>query len=157
MYDVELIIIAAMTRSGIIGQHGKLPWHIPEELALFRRLTMGHCLIMGRKTFISLGRPLPGRTNIVVSRGMPPVAGVIVCRDFDSAVRRAGQESQKVFFIGGRDVYRQALAIAHRMHISWIDKAYPGDCFFPPVRQDEWLVVSEQAYAEFRHVVYRRR
>lgn len=156
MQAQDLIIVVAMAADRVIGCRGRLPWHIPEDLALFRRLTLGHAVVMGRRTFESIGRPLPGRANIVVSRSLPPVEGVAVCRDFDSAVRLAGQQGGKVFFIGGQEIYRHALPLAGRMSVSWIKRAVPGDCRFPPFDPDDWLVEYEQDYPQFRHVMYRR-
>ena len=157
MYSPDMIILVAMTAARIIGRQGRLPWDIPQDLALFRRLTLGHTLVMGRRTFESLGRPLCDRTNIVVSRSMPPVDGAVVCRDFDLAVQRALQQGGKIFFIGGCEIYRQALFLAGRMSVSWIKKDYAGDCYFPDYRQDDWRIEQEQDYADFRHVVYRRK
>lgn len=157
MFSTDLIIVAAMTADRVIGRKERLPWDIPADLALFRRLTMGHCLVMGRKTYESIGRPLPGRTNIVVSGTMDPVPGVIVCRDFAGAVQRSLQQGCKVFFIGGREIYRQALAVAGRMYISWVKENYEGDCRFPPFRQSAWVIEEERDFGAFRRVVYRRR
>jgi dihydrofolate reductase len=153
----EKIIIVAMTAERVIGRGGTIPWHIGEELALFRRLTMGHSLIMGRRTFQSIGRPLPGRLNIVVSRTLPPSAGLVVCSDLAGALRRAQHEERTIFFIGGREIYRQALPLADGLSVSWIKRNYAGDCLFPEYDESRWLAVAEQDYEEFRHVLYRRR
>lgn len=157
MYSQNRIILVAMTADRIIGHQGGLPWDIPEDLALFRRLTIGHTLVMGRKTFESIGRPLPQRINIVVSRSMPPMDGVIVCPDFSSAVARASREGGKVFFIGGQEIYRQALPLAGKLSVSWIKKDYAGDCRFPAFRQSDWLIEQEWDYPEFRHIIYQRK
>ena len=157
MHSLNMIILVAMTDDRIIGRQGELPWDIPEDLALFRRLTVGHTLVMGRKTFESIGRPLPQRTNIVISRSMPPMEGVIVCPDFSSAVERACQGGGKVYFIGGREIYRQALALVGKLSVSWIKKDYAGDCRFPSYRQSDWLIEQEWDYLEFRHIIYQRK
>jgi dihydrofolate reductase len=112
---------------------------------------------MGRRTFESIGRSLPQRTNIVVSSNMKPADDVVVCRDFNAAVQRARQQGGKIFFIGGFEVYRQALPLAGRMSISWIKKDYAGDCRFPDYSQSDWRVEQEQDYPEFRHVIYCRK
>lgn len=153
----QMTIVVAMTAERIIGRRGQLPWSIPEDLALFRRLTYGHTLVMGRRTFESIGRPLPGRFNIVVSRSMPPVEGLRVCRHFAEALQVADQGNGDIFFIGGCEIYRQALAVAGKLSVSWIRKNYPGDCRFPEYRSDDWLIEQEQDYSEFRHIIYRRR
>lgn len=152
-----MIIMVAMTADRVIGHRGQLPWNIPEDLALFRQMTLGHTLIMGRRTFESIGKPLPGRINIVVSRSMPPVAGVSVCRDFSQAVKMAGLHRRKVFFIGGYEIYRQALPLAGRMSVSWIKQEYDGDCRFPDFDLQDWLIEEQRDYADFRHVLYRRK
>lgn len=152
-----MIIVVAMTSDRIIGRRGQLPWSIPEDLALFRRLTYGHTLVMGRRTFESIGRPLPGRLNIVVSRSMTTVEGLIVCRNFTEAQQAADQGNGDIFFIGGCEIYRQALAVAGKLSISWIKKHYPGDCRFPDYRPEDWLIEQEKDYPEFRHIIYRRK
>src|SRR3989338_139592 len=113
-------IIAAMDRNRVIGKDNALPWNIPEDLKNFKALTSGKSVIMGRKTFESLGRPLPKRQNIVVSRGMPPIEGVIVCSSLDEAFQAAA--SEEVFVIGGASIYAQALPYADRMYLSYVDK-----------------------------------
>jgi dihydrofolate reductase len=157
MYSQDMIIMVAMTSDRIIGRQGRLPWNIPQDLAIFRHMTLGHTLVMGRRTFESIGRSLPQRTNIVVSSSMKPAADVVVCRDFNAAVQRARQQGGKIFFIGGFEIYRQALPLAGRMSISWIKKDYAGDCRFPDYSQSDWRVEQEQDYPEFRHVIYCRK
>lgn len=157
MAEQKKTIIVAMTAERVIGRGGTIPWHIAEELRLFRRLTMGHSLIMGRKTFRSIGRPLPGRVNIVVSRTLLPSAGVVVCSDLVCALQRARREARDIFFIGGREIYCQALPLADHLSVSWIKRGYAGDCLFPAYDDSRWQAVSEQDYEAFRHVLYRRR
>ncbi len=130
--DVEKILCAAMTRRLVIGDHGRLPWHLPAELQLFRALTWGHSLIMGRSTFAAIGRPLPGRRNVVLSRSLPSRPGIVVCRSLEEALAAASTGMEKLFFIGGAQIYRQALPLAATMHISWIHGDFPGEVRFPP-------------------------
>ncbi len=150
------IIIVAMTEQRLIGAGDQIPWQIPEELRLFRELTTGHTLIMGRHTFESIGRPLPDRRTIVVSRRLPPTPGVEICPDLPSALHLADSYGRKVFFAGGVGIYRAALPLAELMHISWIKGDYTGDIHFPPFVLEEWQVESERDYRQFRHVLYRR-
>jgi dihydrofolate reductase len=158
MTSASKIIIVAMTEDWLIGRNGTIPWQIPEELRLFRELTIGHTLIMGRRTFQSIGRPLPGRRNIVVSRSLPPTPEVEICPDLETALALAEQgEKTKIFFIGGAQIYAAALPLADILHISWIRGEYHGDTWFPPFSEAEWVVDSERDYGLFRHVVYRRR
>jgi dihydrofolate reductase len=153
---LEKIILVAMTEDGVIGRGNALPWHLPEELRLFRELTLGHPVIMGRRTLEAIGRPLPERRNLVLSRTLSPAAGVEICRDFDAALRLAASAA-KVFFIGGREVFARALPIADVLRVSWIAGDYPGDVFFPKVDWERWKPVEEVEGTGFRHVAYWRR
>lgn len=150
------IIIVAMTEQHLIGAGGRIPWQIPEELQLFRKLTSGHTLIMGRHTYASIGRPLPERRTIVVSRRLPATPGVEVCTDLPAALRLAENAAGKIFFAGGVEIYRAALPLADELSISWIRGEYAGDTFFPPFAQEDWQMVEERDYGLFRHVRYRR-
>lgn len=154
---MEKNIIVAMTRRRVIGCHGALPWHIPEDLRLFRTLTSGHAVIMGRATFESIGRPLPERHNLVVSRTLRPSSGIVVCASLAAAMEHARRLQRALFFIGGREIYRQALPLADRLLISWIEQDYAGDCFFPPLDLSAWKQEWEREYPAFTHVGYRRR
>ncbi len=154
---VERVLCAAMTRRWVIGDKGRMPWHIPEELQLFRTLTWGHSLIMGRKTFEAIGRPLPGRRNVVLSRSLAPTPGVLVCTRLEEALAVAAKGMRRLFFIGGADLYSQALSRADSLHISWIRADYPGDTRFSDLEPGAWQVVQVTEYRDFRHVVYRRR
>ena len=149
-------IIVAMTRSGVIGREGGLPWHIPEDLQLFRRLTMGGTLIMGRRTHEAIGRPLPGRINLVLSRTLPPVPEIEICRRFEDALRKADALGRPIYFIGGAEVFARALPLVDELHVSWIREDYPGDVRFPAFRPEEWEEVEREEHAEFEYVRYRR-
>lgn len=129
-------IIAAMAENRVIGKDGVMPWHIPDDLARFKSITMGHPVIMGRKTFESLGRPLPGRQNIVLTRreGYAP-EGVTVARTLEEALELAGV-AREVFICGGGEVYREALPLAGRILLTVIHGAYGGDAVFPEVPGD---------------------
>ncbi len=151
------IIIVAMTEQLLIGSAGHMPWQIPEELRLFRELTSGHTLIMGRHTFASIGRPLPDRRTIVVSRHLPATPGIDICADMPAALRLAERSADTIFFAGGSGIYRDALPLADQMHISWIKGAYAGDTYFPTFDAAQWQMVSEEDHGLFRHVLYCRR
>lgn len=128
---MELIIIAAMTKSGVIGIGGKLPWHLPSEQRFFKHVTLGHTVIMGRKTFESIGHPLQGRDNIVLtSRQAPLHPNVDQVSTLQDALDRCSQES-KVFIIGGAGIYRDALEIADTLLLTVIDHPFYGDIHFP--------------------------
>jgi dihydrofolate reductase len=146
-----------MTRNGVIGRGGGLPWDLPEDRQLFRRLTEGNTVIMGRATFESLPAPLPHRHNLVLSRNPRQSAGVTVCRDFLEAIILGGQLGRPILVIGGVELYRQALPIADTLHISWVEGEFTGDRCFPPFDLAAWEAVESIAYPGFEYVVYRRR
>lgn len=133
--------MAAVAAGGVIGRDGGLPWRLPADLAHFRKLTMGHTLILGRKTFDSLGRALPGRRMIVLSRGPASRAGGCeTAASLEEALRRAG--AGEVFVIGGASIYAQALPLASRMYLTRIDAAVEGDSFFPVFDEREWQLIE---------------
>lgn len=152
----ELAIVVAMTRNRVIGLGGQLPWDLPADRQLFRRLTLGNTVIMGRLTFASLPGALPDRHNLVVSRCCRELPGATVCPDFAAALQAAWQLGRPAFVIGGTRLYAAALPLAATLHISWIDGYYPGDSFFPSFDQAAWQPVETTSYQGFRHVVYRR-
>jgi dihydrofolate reductase len=137
---VSLVVAAAA--NGVIGRDNAMPWHLPEDLAHFKRLTLGHPVVMGRKTYESilatLGKPLPGRTNIVVTR-QPGFAapGCTVVGSLEAALG-AAREADEVFVIGGAEIYRLALARADRVYLTRIDAAFEGDATFPALDPAEW-------------------
>jgi dihydrofolate reductase len=135
--------IAALAANRVIGDGDRLPWHLPEDLARFKRLTMGGTLILGRKTWESIGRPLPGRRMVVVTR-QPVYApeGVTVARSIAEALERAGEGS--VWIAGGADIYRQALDRCLRLYLTRIEADFPGDAFFPEIDADAWRLVEEE-------------
>lgn len=153
----EVALIVAMTKNRLIGTRQQLPWRLQDELKLFKSLTMGATVIMGRKTYTSIGRPLPGRENIVLSRSREQLAGVMVCKSLTSALTAASESGRKIFIIGGEDTYREALPIASELHISWIRGEFTGDCFFPTLNLSDWELCREEDYADFQYNCYRRK
>lgn len=144
----EVSIIVAMSRNGIIGRDNAIPWNIPADMDRFRELTLGHALIMGRKTFESIGRPLPGRRNIVVSRQADYVAeGVVVAGSLPEALLLAGGEGE-IFICGGGEIYEQALPLAGRIYLTLIDCDIDGDTGFPFIRQDDFVEIFRERIAE---------
>ena len=146
-----------MTREQVIGSGENLPWHLPDDLLIFKRLTMGCTLLMGRKTHTSIGRPLPGRHNIVLSRSLDKLSGVHVCGNFIEGLTTAAQFGRPVFVIGGEELYRKALPIATELHISWVKQTISGDVYFPEFELAEWEAKEEENYQEFQYVYYRRK
>ena len=158
---MEKIIIAAVADNGVIGRDNDLPWNLPEDRHLFRDLTLGQAVIMGRHTFESLNRkPLPQRHNIVVSRTLPPRAGVHICPDFDSALTTAQNLAEKVFFIGGEQIYRHALAVADLMILSRVHGNFAGDTFFPLIPEQDFTETARTPIPgtpPYTRITYQRR
>ena len=127
----RLIAIVAMSANRVIGREGKLPWHYPEDLKFFKRTTLGHPILMGRATFDSIGRPLPGRQNIVLSRTMAPREGVTVIREVSELPQVCG-EAETVFVIGGARVFEELLPQCDGLYLTYITKDYEGDVLLPP-------------------------
>lgn len=150
-------LIVAMTRTGVIGRAGALPWHLPEDLRLFRAATLGGCVIMGSRTYRTIGHPLAGRRNLVVGTTLPETAGVIRCETFVAAVTTAISLPGTIWYIGGADIYRQALPRVNEIYVSWVKEECDGDLFFPPCDWSRWETVGEENYADFIHRRYRRR
>lgn len=142
--------IAAMSLNRVIGRDGQLPWHLPEDFRWFKRTTLGHAVLMGRKTFDSLGKPLPGRTNIVVTRG-PSISGVTTVPDlekFDPSVC-----AEEIFVIGGAEIYRQILPRCSDLYLTVVKREVEGDAWFPDFETDFRFLetVIENAEFEVRH------
>lgn len=129
---MKLIIIAAIARNRVIGKNGKLPWHIPEDIARFKQLTIGHTVIMGRKTFDSLDNPLPHRTNIVITSRV--INGVKSYPSLNFALQALKNEKE-VFVIGGGRVYTDALKLADELRLTLLDRDVDGDTYFPPYQE----------------------
>ena len=153
MSEVKLALIAAMARNRGIGRDNAMPWHLPEDLRYFKAKTLGKPIVMGRKTFDSLGRPLPGRTNIVVSRQADlTLDGAQVFASIDDALNAARQQAQadgvdEVMVIGGDNLYRQTLERADRIYLTRIDSEPEGDAWFPDFDEQAWTLASERAVA----------
>ncbi len=149
-----IAVIVAMTCDGVIGRDGKLPWHLPEDLKNFKRLTSGHPVIMGRRTFESIGRPLPHRQNIVLSTRVEPIDGVTVARSLSEAFGLA--QGDPVFIIGGASVYAAALPEADVLYVSWVDGTVEGDTSFPAVDWSAWKEESSERREGFTFSTYIR-
>jgi dihydrofolate reductase len=140
----RLTLIVARARNSVIGRDGALPWRLPEDLAFFKRTTMGHPIVMGRRTWESIGRPLPGRRNLVVSRQAGFVAaGAEVVPSLDDALRRC-EGSPDVFVIGGAQLYRDALPRAGRLIVTEIDADFEGDTHWPSPDPEQWRETSRE-------------
>jgi dihydrofolate reductase len=160
---MTLSIIAAVARNGAIGKNNQLLWHISEDLRYFKQITSGHTVIMGRKTFESIGKPLPNRANIVISRTLAPENnGVSVVPDLNAAIAQCRNEAE-VFIIGGGSIYREALPLARRLYLTEVHADCDGDTFFPPLDTHRWKEISRQDFPNgvafplpFSFVVYEK-
>lgn len=151
-----LALIAAVARNRAIGIAGKLPWHIREDLQRFKRLTTGHAVLMGRKTWESIGRPLPDRRNVVVTRGT--IAGVETYPSVDAALTALAGEDV-VFVIGGGELYRHLLPSADRLHLTIVDREVEADTFFPAYEHllgSRYTLVAREDHEGYRFEDYER-
>jgi dihydrofolate reductase len=152
---MSVTLIAAVARNGVIGANGAIPWHLPEDFAHFKATTLGHTLVMGRATYDSIGRPLPGRTTIVVTRDREWHAdGVLVAHSVEAALSLAGDA--EVFVAGGATIYEQAMAYADALLISEVDLEPEGDTFFPPIDPAAWCEVDREEHEGFAVVRWER-
>ncbi|MET0787337.1 MAG: dihydrofolate reductase [Paenisporosarcina sp.] len=137
---ISLIVVHDLNR--VIGHMNKMPWHIPNELAYFKEKTMGKAIIMGRNTFESIGRPLPGRLNIVVTRNESyKPEGVTVVHTLKEAIALASDFHEEVMVIGGEQIFKESLPLADKLYVTVIENEFVGDTFFPPY-ENEWVVSS---------------
>ncbi len=149
--SIKVSAIAAMSRNHVIGKDNKIPWHIPEELAHFKRTTLGKPIIMGRKSYESLGKPLPGRANIVVSRHPEAIQGdVIAVGTIEEALERAKEIARRdgvdeIFITGGSQIYQAALTVTQRFYLTVIDRDYEGDTFLD-LDLNGWIETSIQSF-----------
>jgi len=151
---MTVTLIAAVARNGVIGADGGIPWHLPEDFAHFKATTLGHTLVMGRATYDSIGRPLPGRTTIVLTRDPGWRAdGVLTATSLDEALAMAEGD---VFVAGGAAVYEAALPYADEQLLSEVDLEPEGDTFYPDFDRGEWIVASREAHDGFDVVRWRR-
>jgi len=141
-------LVVAMGSNRAIGLQGRLPWHIPEDLKRFKALTIGHPIVMGRKTYESIGRLLPGRTSVIVTRQPGyQVPGAVIAHSLGDAVARCAG-SQEVFVIGGGELYREALPLAQRIYLTEVDLAPEADTFFPDIDPGQWREVRREPLAK---------
>jgi len=137
-----------MTRSGVIGRGGGLPWRLSADLKRFKALTMGHHIVMGRKTYVSLGRPLPGRTTILITRQAEYRAefGGLIAASLDQAIELCLGDDEP-FIIGGGDVFREAVPRADRLYVTWVEAEVPGDTYFPAWHASNWQIAHSERHS----------
>lgn len=168
---MNLALIVAAAKNGVIGRNNQLPWHLPQDLKYFKAVTLGKPVIMGRKTYESIGKPLPGRTNIVVTRSKfwSAVDGVVVTNSFEQALSEAQRRltldlmpSSEVMVIGGAEIYRAALPFVDRIYLTRVAVEPEGDAFFDALDERDWVLESNTAGDELASIpheflVYARR
>ena len=160
----HLSLIVAMSENRVIGRGGQLPWHLSADLRRFKRLTVGHCLLMGRKTYESIGRLLPGRRTIVITRQADfVVPGGCVARDLPEAIGLAGSDSQ-AFVVGGSQIYQQALPMVDTLRVTRVHAQVEGDVLFPEVCWEQWQLIEQQRFTadsqndyDYSFCLYQRR
>lgn len=157
-------LIAAMDEKRIIGDGNKLPtWEAPGDLKRFRSLTEGKVVVMGRKTFDSIGKPLPKRLNLIISRSMEPSTGLYVARSLDEAIHQAdilGRQfnfGEEIMVIGGAQIYEQALPVATRLYLTLVRGEHEGDVFFPKFSEEDWVLETHEDLPTHSYLTYRRR
>jgi dihydrofolate reductase len=153
-----MTIIAALDQNRIVGNKNRMPWHISEDFKHFKSTTLNHPIIMGRKTFESIGsKPLPKRPHVIVSRTMPESSQVDVSRSLEDAIDKAKTYADEVFICGGVEIYKQAIPLSDHMILSHIDGEHEGDAYFPEFDETEWHILKKDVRTGFTIVYYERK
>ncbi len=152
-----IAIIVGLTKQKVIGKNNDLPWRISEDLKNFKKHTNDCTVIMGRKTYESIGRPLPNRNNIVISRSMLETEGIDVCSSVEEAIEKAKEYGKDTFVIGGSTIYKQFLPVVDKLYMSWIKEDYEGDTYFPEFNLDEWEPEHKEDFDDFEFIIYKRK
>ena len=144
---MKITLVAAIASNNVIGKENSLPWNIPEDLKRFKQMTSGHTILMGRKTFDSIGRPLPNRQNIVMTKDKNfEQEGIKVINDFDEALELIKESNEDIFVIGGSKIYELFEPVANSLAITRILKDFEGDAFFPDINWDLWQIEKEEKF-----------
>ncbi|WP_192821603.1 dihydrofolate reductase [Rufibacter sp. LB8] len=147
-------LVVAISENRVIGKDNQLIWHLPEDLKHFKRLTLGHPMVMGRKTFEAIGKPLPGRTSIIVTRQADYVApeSCLVATSVEEALQKALALDETVMVVGGGDIYQQALPFAEVVYLTLVHESFEGDVYFPELEPDVWEITEQAEHeADDRH------
>ncbi|MGC6481405.1 MAG: type 3 dihydrofolate reductase [Porticoccaceae bacterium] len=157
---MKIALVVAVSQNNVIGRDNQLPWHLPEDLQYFKSVTMGKPILMGRKTFDSIGRPLPGRKNIVITRDLEwDAEGVEVVHGVDDALAAGADacavaNSDEIMIIGGAQIYRDCLPIADRLYLTRVEAEIEGDAFFPDIDIKQWQKIAEKTPKEIDKYSY---
>ena len=142
---MKISLIVAMASNRVIGLNNKMPWHLSADLKKFKQITMGSPILMGRKTYESIGKPLPGRTNIIISRNTDyQQAGCLVFNNLETALQSASELTNELFVIGGSDLYQTLLPLADKLYLTLINQAFEGDTYFPEIDLNEWQEIARE-------------
>lgn len=155
---MSITIIAALDENRIVGNKNKMPWHISEDFKHFKRTTLNHPVIMGRKTYESVGgKPLPGRPHVIVSRTMPESDQIDVTRSLEEAINQAQTYNKNIFICGGVEIYKQSIPLSDHMILSHIEGTHEGDAYFPEFDENEWHITKKDVRDGFTIVYYERK
>lgn len=157
---MSLNVIVAMTEQRIIGDKGKIPWHIPADLRLFKKVTSGNTVLMGRKTYDSLlVKPLPNRNNIVITRNIKLNSDFRVdfCYNLEEGIKTAEKYEKSIFIIGGASIYEQTINLVDKLYISHVKIPWHGDTYFPNINLENWNINEEQNFNDFIFRIYQRK
>jgi dihydrofolate reductase len=150
-------LIVAMANNRVIGANNRIPWYVPGEQKLFKQITTGHHIVMGRKTYESIGRLLPGRTTVIVTRQRDyTVPGAIIAHSLHDAINAAARDDE-IFVIGGAELFREALPIADRIHLSIVDLEPDGDVRMPDIDERDWVERGRHQHQGFRYLLLERK
>ena len=154
-----IILIAALDPNFGIGINGKLPWSIKEDLALFKEKTLNHTIVMGRKTFESIGKPLPKRNNLVVTRNMTfkHISGIETIRAFNDFLNKNTDTDELIYIIGGAEIYNMALPFAKRLALSFVKKVYNCDTFFPKFDINNYTEIESFDFEQFKYILLEKK
>jgi len=158
---LQKVIIAAVSKNNIIGNHGKTPWYLKEVITHFKKTTSGFPVVMGRKTWESIGKPLPDRTNIILTRNKnykPDFKNIVVCESVENAIDYfTGKSLKKIFFIGGREIFNEVIEDADELIISEMNFEAEGDVYFPRIDKNIWNEISIEKFTDFAVHYYIRK
>ncbi|MDG2060723.1 MAG: dihydrofolate reductase [SAR86 cluster bacterium] len=147
---MNFTIIAAVSNNQVIGSSGRIPWSIPEDLKHFKKQTLGSIVVMGRKTYESIGRPLPDRTNIVITSSLEKIDGVLIFKSIKDFIATIDGDKKEIFIIGGQKIYEAFLPLSNKLIITEVNLDIEGDTFFPFWPQSEWREISRQEQQDMK-------
>ncbi|NOS89893.1 MAG: dihydrofolate reductase [Methylococcaceae bacterium] len=153
---MKISLIVAMAHNRVIGLNNQMPWHLSADLKNFKKITLGSPILMGRKTFESIGRPLPGRTNIIISRNLAyQQPGCLIANNLENALQIACQNADEVFVIGGAELYKSLLPVANTLYMTLIHQDFTGDTWFPAWDNHSWTEVQREDINDDPQVAFR--